>query len=651
MTALAGWLGDRVDVRADERRPAALLTAYGFLAMAAFYVLKPVRNSVFVARVGADELPYVYVVTAAVVALLMVGYSRWVERLDRQQLLQGTFAVLAVSFVVFWGALRAGSSDAVSGAFYVWGKIVPVLLVSQFWLVGSLLFDTRQARRLFGPVGVGLILGGIAGSWVASGAAGGTGTENLLLVSTALLGLASLVVWSLGDDLGRGDGGDARLVDEVSGDALELLRGSSHLRTVAWILGLTIAVGTLVDWQLNKAVEIFVAGEDAKTAFFGRFYLLVNVGSVLVQLLLTGWILKRFGVGVGVLALPLVLIAASAGVLLAPVLATAALAKGSEGALRYSLDQSTRELLWLPVPTDVRARVKPLVDLAVHRGGTGLAGLLLLGLVKGLGFGIREVAVLVLGLAGLWTWLGVRMRREYRESVKRLVGVRDVQLEDLVVRRLDADTLEQLRDVLAEGDEAKILFALRLLENRAPEEFGGPISSLLDHESAEVRARAVELLRSLDPGEHVDAVEPLVRDPSLRVRVEAVYFLCSHAEGDTARKIVERTESSDEEVRTAAIACTFRHGGDDEREAGLDRLRRLVRDGNASTRLSTARLLSELDAPVPGIESLLEMLLGDEDRAVRHAALRAVGAAGVEELLPRVLEHVEVPSDRRAAMD
>ena len=645
------WIIDLADVREDERRPAALMLLYGFLAMGAFYVVKPVRNSVFVDRVGADHLPYVYVATALVVGVLMVAYSRYASRVDRERLVQGTFAVLAASLLAFWWGLRGGSSDLLSGAFYVWGKVFPVLLVSQFWLVAGLIFDTRQARRLFGPVGVGLLLGGIAGSAVASVGTGRLGTGDLLLVAAVLLGLCSVVVRILERHVGRDVRGEARLVGEMSGDAFRLLRESSHLRTIAWILGLTIAVGTLVDWQFNKAVELYVVGEDAKTAFFGRFFLLLNVASVLVQLLLTGWILKRWGVGLAVLALPAALGAASVGVAAAPVLLTAVVAKGTEGTLRYSLDQSTREILWLPVPTAVRTRVKPLVDVGVFRGGTGLAGLLLVGMVKGLGLGIREVALLALGLVSLWGWFGLRMRREFRASVRRLIGVRDVRLEELIVGRLDAETLRQLRRALAEGDEEEVLFALRLLEHHVPEGFGAQLEALLRHESPEVRARAVEMLRQVEPGEHAAAVEPLMRDPSLRVRVEAVYFVCSHAEGETAREVAARMEAHDEEVRTAAIACSIRHGGEPERMAGAEALRRLVGDEDPAVRRSAARLLSELDASMPGVEELLRTLLEEERPDVRREAIRAVGAAGVDALVPCLLERLEVRGDRAAVLD
>jgi hypothetical protein len=92
-----------------------------------------------------------------------------------------------------------------------------------------------------------------------------------------------------------------------------LLRESTHLRAIAYILGLTIIVSTIVDWQLSKSVELFVPGEDAKTAFFGQFFVVLNVMSVIIQFLLTSWVLRVLGVGVGLLILPIGLMTGSIG--------------------------------------------------------------------------------------------------------------------------------------------------------------------------------------------------------------------------------------------------------------------------------------------------------------------------------------------------
>src|SRR5688572_18051592 len=168
------WFDTLTDVRREEARPLILMILYGFLAMTSYYVVKPVRNAVFVDRVGADNLPYVYILTAIVVSVIMVAYSRYVHKIGHKTLLLGTFAFLASNLLAFRWLLGFESDIVISGSFYIWGKLYPLLVVSQFWLVGNLLWTTRQAKRLFGPIGLGLILGGIAGSSVA-----GWATEHI----------------------------------------------------------------------------------------------------------------------------------------------------------------------------------------------------------------------------------------------------------------------------------------------------------------------------------------------------------------------------------------------------------------------------------------------------------------------------------------
>ncbi|MBW3536089.1 MAG: hypothetical protein KY453_12900, partial [Gemmatimonadetes bacterium] len=315
-TALKNWLGTLTDVRRDEWKPVALMLFYGFLAMTSYYVVKPARNAIFVDRVGSENLPYVYIITAIVVSLVMVGYSRWVSRIKHLTLLLGTFAFLASNLVLFrWLLLQ--ETFLVSGIFYVWGKLYPLLLVSQFYLVGNLLFTTRQAKRLFGPIGVGLIMGGIAGSSVAGWSTAALGTENLLLLAAGMLGVCAMLVLALSPHMGRGeDAGSRRLVGKVSGDAIRLLFQSAHLRWIAIILMTTILVTTLIDWQFNTAVDMFIPGEDEKTEFFGRFFLALNIASVTIQLLFTSFVLRKWGVGVALLALPAGLLLTSVGIFL-----------------------------------------------------------------------------------------------------------------------------------------------------------------------------------------------------------------------------------------------------------------------------------------------------------------------------------------------
>ena len=265
------------------------------------------------------------------------------DRLSPKRLIPITYGFLASNLVLFSWLLRH-ESLATSATFYTWAKLYPVLTVSQFWLMTDALFEPRQARRLFGFIGAGGILGGIAGGFLAGIAAEAIGTENLLVASAVLITLCAGIATYLHPEAATDR--PTKTIEagghEAVGSAAQIVRESAHLRALSIILTLTIIVSTVVDWQMNKAVELFVAGEDGKTAFYGRFFALLNVASLLVQVVLTSYVLKRFGIRVALLLLPLGLLTGALGVLVHPALWTAALAKGADGTLRYSLDQSTR---------------------------------------------------------------------------------------------------------------------------------------------------------------------------------------------------------------------------------------------------------------------------------------------------------------------
>lgn len=606
---LARWLRRLTGVARGETAPVLLMGSYGFLAMASYYLIKPARNSVFVERVGAGNLPYVYIVTAAVVTVAIYFYSRHVERLDQRRLLLATFGFLTAGLVFFWWLLSRDTSFWSSGAFYVWGKLYPLLLVSQFWLVGNLVFTTRQARRLFAVVGMGLILGGIAGSVLTGALATVLGTEPLLLVAAGVLLACALICSLLFPRIRAATAPGAILSEELSGDAVRLLLRSSHLRTVALILGLTIVVSTLLDWQLNRAVELSVATEDEMTRFWGFFYMAVNVASVTVQAVLTGLVLRRWGVGAAVLVLPVGLLVAAVGVVAAPVLLAVALAKGASDTLRYSLDQSSREVLFLPVSTTTKYKVKPLVDLAVYRGGTGVGGLILLVAVQGLGFGIREVAVLAGGLALLWVAAAIRVRREYVASlVSSMAGPvgADEPADD---SRDPGGSAEARRRVWPPPGEADPLRRGFVVEMLGPSEESRRIPVLrrllLDRSAEpERRMRAAELLGRIASQEAADALG--------RILVAGAGESGTERSGLRALSRIRRVSGDDVRIdrRTALTAAERQLEAAEAYAAGARNLRAAV----GPPIRSDVRPDGVVAATGDGLELLLEALEAERER-------------------------------------
>src|SRR3954464_15851711 len=171
-----------VEVRREESWTAFLMFAYSCLAMTAYNVIKPLTRSKFISNLGADNLPYVLLGAGLIIGVLMAGYAWLMARLPRRWGLPITQAGMAVVLVVFWFLFQTDATW-VSVAFYVAGLILGVLLISQFWTLANVVYDPRQAKRLFGFIGGGAPLGGIAGSALATGFARQIGSTNLLIPS------------------------------------------------------------------------------------------------------------------------------------------------------------------------------------------------------------------------------------------------------------------------------------------------------------------------------------------------------------------------------------------------------------------------------------------------------------------------------------
>lgn len=649
------FLSPLVDVRPGEGVATLASGALFFLVVASHYLIKPVRNALFIEHVGADNLPYVYVATALVIGLLISSYSRHVvERLSPRRLIPATYGFLALNLAVFsW--MLGQESLATSVLFYIWAKLFPVLTVSQFWLMMNAMFEPRQARRLFGFIGAGGILGGIAGGVLAGAAAETIGAENILLAAAVVITACAVLAARLYPDaaptprMGSAAGASQR---ESVPSAARLVRESAHLRALSTILMLAIVVSTVVDWQMNKAVELFVAGEDAKTAFFGRFYGMLNAASFLIQAGLTGYILKRFGVGLALLLLPLGLLTGAIGVLVHPALWTAVLAKGADGTLRYSLDQSTRELLFLPVPHAVKARAKPFIDVAAQRGGTGVAGVVILLATQVASVPFQYLSLVsVMAIAAWVAAIGV-VRREYIQSIKRLIHARDVEVDELVLGSLDADHRRQLLGALEGDDPDRVLYALKLLELTGEvDPHDRHFAALLKHPNATVRERAAATLVKHGDRVLLDAIQPLLEDDDIRARGEAVRLLCRHCVGDELMHFQMLLADPRARVRAGAVAGFYDNSDRrlrDLAEEGLDRLASEVGPDGVTCRRQAALLTTILPAS-DGTRRVLLRLIEDADQAVRQAAILAAARSTDREVVPALIRALAAVSTREGA--
>lgn len=636
MTMLQRLLKPIVDVRKEEALTALLMFLYSFLAMTSYNILKPITRSKFISDLGADNLPYVLLAAGVLIGVIMQGYSRATAIVPRRWVVPAAQAVAAGLLVVFWFLFQTGAAW-VPVAFYLFGLILGILLISQFWTIANDIFDPRQAKRLFGFIGGGASLGGIMGSSILQFAQR-VGTNNLLLVSAVILGVCIFVVTAI---LGRrrdvelSDLGAAAEEKGVSGgEAFRLIRESRHLQIIALVIGFAAIGAQIIEQQLNMAAEAARGQEntDAITALLGQVQLYLSISGFVIQVWLTSKIQRNLGVGFALLLLPVALGSTGLVILATGALWAPMMARVFDTSLRYTVDKTTREILFLPLPTDIKYQAKPFVDVTVDRFAKGIGALITLVLIKdwGLNFDWVQLSYASLALMALWFVAAIAAKRGYLAAFRRSIERRDVRAAEVRLDVADLSTIETLVEELANPDEQRVLYAIDILESLEKRNLVTPL--LLYHESPRVRARALQAIAEGRPEvarRWLPNIERMLSDPNRRVRAAAVSALSNINEASVFDLV--RPHLDDDDPRIASTAATVLARSDapgdaDRAEATLARLAADPGEAHAPARREVAAAIGQIGRE--RFHALLIPLLYDADPGVTEEAMRSVRRLG-----------------------
>lgn len=434
---------------------AAAATLFGLLA--AHTLLEVARDSLFLTRLPAAQLPFAYL-SIAVVAAIGAGVDRrlperFARHLPRMTLLFGAL-VGGAFFVVFdtgW--------EYTPHAFYVCTGMVATLAVAQFWRLLTELFTVAEAKRLYTRVAAVGSLGAMAGAASAELALRFIDARGLLLIGAAVYVLTAVVphAWLSNAVPYRPQPSRPSLVPERIS-----VRSGTYLKQLLVLLALAATTATLVDYVFKATVDAVVTDADIPR-FLSRFHFGLNFLSVVVQLAIAPRIFRARGMTRGLVILPLLVLFGAAFTFTFGGLAAVVLLRGSDGALRNSLYRSAVELLYFPLARSVRNRFKALVDAVGHRSGQTLGSLAILAVTYA-GLGPRELAAAVGALALASLALSLTMRSGYvalfREHLR--AGTLETHAS---VPELDLQSLEHLIASLNSEDEEEVLASLKLLDD------------------------------------------------------------------------------------------------------------------------------------------------------------------------------------------
>ncbi|CAM2065316.1 ADP,ATP carrier protein [Sulfidibacter corallicola] len=617
-----------IDIRPGEGRLATLILVYSGLLFACFYTGKVIRQSIFVDELGSSRLPFAYLLVALVSYPVLRLYGKLVDHIPRRPLAALTNGFLAFGSLIFWWWF--GKNDAwIPLAFYVWIGVAFGIAVSQFWSYANHIFDARRAKRLFALIAAGGALGGLLGSQLARLVALHSETRNtLLLAAILLLSLAFLI--QLIDREADHPEADKHLArpskrNQARG-GLRVVFSDRYLRLVGLTTFISLIAAQVVDLQFNWVVEQNTSDLSERTSVFGHLFSLISIGAFVFQIFVTSRIHRYLGVGVGMRILPFTILGGTVALLLAgaafpgALLAVVFCLKIGEGGFRHSIEQVTRELLFLPVQPKIRPKAKAYIDVFVTRFGRGAAALVLM-TVTFQWITPIQAGWFSLVLALIWLAATLFTYRHYiscyRESLQTgtMATNADIDLNDIT-------TMELLVQSLGSPDPHRVLNSIDLLVRHGRGRLIPPL--LLYHDDAEVRLRTLEVLAEEQREDAVPLIHRCLGDSSPDVRATAVRTL-SLLQGENACELMlPQIRNPDPRVRAAAIACLASHGNDDmSRMAGLS-LAEMVQDAESGIRTEAAKCLCEI--PDPLFQMMLVQMLYDKDQGVVRQAVKAVQA-------------------------
>ena len=421
------------EVRRGEAASALILALNIFLILTAYYILKPVREALILSGAGGAEIKS-YVAAGQV--LLLLGavplYARLAGRWPRRALINRVTWFFAGCLALFYLLALAGAPVAI--AFYLWVGIFNLMVPAQFWAFANDIYTPEAGKRLFVIVAFGASVGAVFGSFVTGLLIEPLGVYQLLLVSGGVL-LASLVLTNLVDSREKGPavggGSEQPAPEETLGKsgAFQLVLKNRYLLLIALLMLFLNWVNTTGEYILGRTVKetatALLAASSAGTfdeeAFIGHFYAdfftIVNIAGLLLQLFVVSRVLKYLGVRAAIFVLPLIALGGYLIAVFYPLLTMVRWVKTAENATDYSLQNTVRQVLFLPTTREQKYKAKQAIDTFFVRSGDVLSAALVFVGTAVLTLSTQQFAMINILLVCVWLTLAFLIGKEHRKLV------------------------------------------------------------------------------------------------------------------------------------------------------------------------------------------------------------------------------------------
>ncbi len=414
----ATYLGRVFGVEPNEIKTVLISFVYFFFLMASYFILRPLRDTMGTVY-GIPHLQELFTGTFLVSLVAAPIFSGLASRIRLSTFLPWVYGFIAITMVVFYVLfLRVLNDRWVAAAFYIWLSTFNLITISVFWSLMADVFSSPQAKRLFGVIAAGGTLGTIGAPLFITFFVKTIGTNNLLLISAAGFIICAFLVRFLDVEKKELLATDAQaqkttLERRLGGnpfDGFTLLFQSRYLLLIALFLLLMTWISTVIYFQLGDLISKEFASRAARTQAFATIDLATNSIALLVQLFGTGRFVQRFGVTVGLLLNPIIMVLAFLAVVFSPVLMVLGSIQVVRRFSEYSIAKPSRDMLFTVVDQQAKYKAKNVIETVVYRFGDVTSAWLSAAVLP---FGIAGLAILGVGISLVWFPVAFYLGRRY----------------------------------------------------------------------------------------------------------------------------------------------------------------------------------------------------------------------------------------------
>ena len=601
----------------EEKKILPFFLSFFFL-IGSFLFGRTARDTFFLSRFDPAYLPHMMILTAIVMGITIALTSKFLSKIPIVPQIIFTFLFTSISFIIIQLLL----SDWVYPVLYIWSEVIFTLMTIQFWILTGSSFKAREAKRLFSLIGSGAAIANSIIGFSMSSIINSFGTDILLPATSAFIGFATITSFISRKYVqidNRGSGKAIVMKNSTESKSKKLIP-SKYLKIMALTTICAALITALVDFQMKMIVSSNL-DEEAMASLFGTMYGAIGIISVLIQFFFTGRFLSRFGVLWGVMMLPLALLVGSVSILILPVIFSAILAKASENIFRFTIFDTTKQLLWLPVPIDHKTQAKPFIDGTLKNAAGGIAGLLIIGISFLLSFdtydNIRWLSLPSLGMLILWIIFNFKLKKGYVSEPTKAIEKRRIDFEELDIDINDPTIVNTIKKTLSQGDDNQKLFALNTMKGLSLTSWKKDLINLFENGSNEIKGKLL-IMTSKHPNVISNKmIYPFINDSDELLASRAIISFGIRKNQDVVETLTEFINHQNQIIRAASCASLILMKKNND--IARDTINSMLFDSNEKTKLAALNSVGHI-SDILSSEGLGK-LLNDKSPDVRiHAA-------------------------------